>query len=205
MTKITQLLNAISMACPLFVWMKKHHCHARRLFHRFLIVHIPLSFVYHFLQGVKLPIPNIEKIITFLKVTDCMFVHIYTSICNRDIAIYQKINYAQSEKVGRCAMYSLNTICMLKMIKQPSLIDETHFSIGRVLALGGLSLSTLRHTKQLQKGILCGSFGALLYILDPYLGNYGHCIFHIVLGNVHETIYCCFEDVGLPIKELDVL
>lgn len=206
MTKITQLLNAISMACPFFVWMKKRHLHARRLFHRFLIVHIPLSFVYHFLQGVKLPISHREKIITFFKVTDCMFVHVYALICNRGIATYQKIKFTRGEKIARCALYSLNTVYALRMVREPSLIDMVQFSIGRIFALGGLSLSTLCHTKQLHKGIVCGSFGSVLYILDPYLGNYGHCMFHVILGNLHETIYCCFEEkIDLPLEKLDVL
>jgi hypothetical protein len=31
-------------------------------------------------------------------------------------------------------------------------------------------------------------------MVDSKLANYGHCLFHLMLGGLHHTIYKCIDD-----------
>lgn len=189
MFNIPQLLNALTMVSPLYVWMRKRKSHVNNLFHKCLIIHIPVSFLYHLFQGLCIQGRTTQT----LKVVDCIFVHLYTIICNVGITTYKKIKFTRFETYTRRVTHTLNMSCVLRMVKNPILLDDVLFSFERILALGILSVSTLRHTEQCKNGCLNGLSCASLFIGDRYLAGYGHCLFHVLLGCLHNTVYKCFE------------
>ena len=200
-----QVLNALSMASPLLIWARKRRFHKHLAFHKLLILHIPISFMYHFLQGISGIIPMSQKIIIMLKVADCAMIHGYTTICNVGIATYNKMKFSRWEALTRCSSYIINISCIVNMIREPRVIDDVVFSMMRVSAIGVLSWSTVRHTDQSIQGTVYGVSCALLFMSDSKLANYGHCLFHLLLGCLHHTIYKCVErkrELSIPMLPL---
>ncbi len=186
---LPQLFNAITMISPLWVWFRKRKSHNKFLFHKCLIVHIPISVAYHLSHCFSLN----TMVVTTFKVIDCILVHSYTMLCNLGIATYTKLRVSRFENLLRKGAYSLNVSCIIRMVRQPQNIDDIMFSLTRVIALGVLSGSTFRHTNQHAQGLILGTISAMLYMADDILANYGHCLFHIALGGLHHTTYLCFD------------
>lgn len=191
---LPQVLNALSMVSPFMVWLQRRNKCEDLLFHKLLIFHIPISFIYHFVQGVKDIFSINKKFIIILKVADCVMIHGYTIICNKSIATKKQMLFPQWENVVRSGAYLLNGSCIMKIVHEPKLLDDIIFSMVRVMSIGVLSCSSFRHTKNLFRGSTYGLLCALLYIVDGHLSNYGHVLFHVLLGGLHNTIYDCIEE-----------
>lgn len=184
-----QVLNAITMVSPLWVWMHRRKTHSHVKFHKFLKYHIPCSITYHLTQCFF----TNSVLARFLKLCDCIMVHIHASLCNIDIITYNNIKISLPESVVRKSAYSLNYLCIVRMIRQPRIIDNVVFSVERIIAMGVLSCSTLTHTNQMRNGAIIGASSAALYIADNALAQLGHPCFHILLGLLHQTSYNCIN------------
>jgi hypothetical protein len=191
---LPQILNALTMVSPLWVWFNKRRSHKHLAFHKLLILHIPVSFMYHLLQGIKGLIPISHRLIVIFKVADCAMIHGYTTLCNMGITTYHRMRFTRWESIARRATHCMNISCIVNMVREPKVIDNAMFSILRVVAIGTLSSSTLSHTDQRFAGTLYGTLCALLFMVDSKLADYGHCLFHLALGGLHHTIYKCVDD-----------
>lgn len=191
---LPQVLNALSMVSPFVVWFQKRSGYKHLFFHKLLIFHIPISFMYHFLQGVKDMFSINRKYIIIFKVADCALIHGYTIVCNKSIATQKQMMFPRWEVIIRSGAYMLNGSCIVKIVHEPRILDDLTFSIARVMAIGVLSCSSFRHTNKLFRGSAYGLLCALLYMVDARLSNYGHGLFHLLLGGLHNTIYDCVEE-----------
>jgi hypothetical protein len=161
--------------------------------------------MYHLLQGITGIFSINPKLIVILKVADCAMIHCYTTICNIGIATHQKMKFSRIETMTRYSSHVVNISCIFNMFREPMVIDNVVFSMIRVMAIGTLSCSTFRHTDQTLQGTVYGASCVLLYVADSKLANYGHCLFHLVLGFLHHTIYKCAErkrELSIPILPL---
>jgi hypothetical protein len=150
--------------------------------------------MYHLLQGINGLIPISQKLIVVFKVADCAMIHGYTTLCNIGISTYQRMRFSRWERIARRGTHCINISCIVSMVREPKLIDNVMFSMLRVVSIGTLSSITLNHTDQRLTGTLCGTLCTLLFMVDSKLANYGHCLFHLVLGGLHHTIYKCIDD-----------
>jgi len=202
---LPQVLNALSMVSPFLVWLQRRRGYKHLFFHKLLILHIPISFMYHFLQGIKDMLSISQKYIIIFKVADCVLVHGYAITCNKCIATKKQMIFSQWETIIRGGAYMLNGSCIVNIVHEPKLLDDVAFSMIRVMAIGVLSCSSFRHTKKRISGSGYGALCALLFIADSYMLNYGHCLFHLLLGGLHNTIYDCVEErkeTQLPISPM---
>jgi hypothetical protein len=200
-----QILNALTMVSPLWVWFNKRQTHKHLSFHKLLIFHIPISFIYHLLQGFKGCIPINQRMIIVAKVADCAMIHGYTTLCNIGISTYQRMRFARWENITRGGAHCINITCIVNMVREPKSIDDAMFSMLRVTSIGTLSFSTLSRTDQRLAGTLYGTLCTLLFMVDSKLANYGHCLFHLVLGGLHHTIYKCIDDDKRRDKSIPIL
>jgi hypothetical protein len=150
--------------------------------------------MYHLLQGINELVPINKKLVIVFKVADCAMIHCYTTICNIGITRHHRMRFSTLERIGRQGSHLINISCIVNMVREPKILDDVMFSMLRICAIGTLSSSTLSRTNQRVEGTLYGTLCALLYMVDSKLANFGHCLFHLVLGGLHHTIYNCISE-----------
>jgi hypothetical protein len=193
---ITEIYNVLSMISPLCFWWKHKNKHNKTLIHTFLISHIPISIFYHFSLAFNFVNSNVRHV---LKLCDCIMIHIYTIICNYKIAKIQNIQISFASKIIRCFGYTTNIHSIHRLFITPT--HDTLFSLYRLFAIGFLSNHTIitsqcnNFKKQMT---LYGCLSSLFYVIDPFIANYGHSIFHLMLGFLHNEMFL-FIDKLQPI------
>lgn len=193
---ITEICNALTMISPLCFWWKHKNKHYKTLIHTFLISHIPVSILYHFSLAFHFINSNVRN---FLKLCDCIMIHTYAIICNYKIAKIQNVQISVASKMIRCFGYTTNIHSIHRLF-----ITQTHdtlFSLYRLVAIGLLSNHTIITSKcnNFKKQMtLYGSLSSLFYVIDPFIANYGHSIFHLILGFLHNEMFL-FIDKLQPI------
>lgn len=178
----TQLLNAITMASPFYFWLKNRKKHRQKLMHKFLLLHIPISFGFHVVCsfGIKGIMCN------FLKLMDLSMIHIYSIVSAREIKLTNKPILQKKEKIFLENLgILLNVCCVLEICKGYNHEHEL-FRIASIIVMG---YSTLCYNQNLLKITKLGLLSSLCYLLDEHLYNLGHPLFHIMLGGLYNELF----------------
>jgi hypothetical protein len=176
---IPQILNALSLLSPVLFWIKHKKKLRDKLIHKFVIWHMPISFIYHFLQGLHC----INNICHIAKTLDYVCIHTYGIIC----CLQKK---TKSNKKIYLSILA-NSYCLNKIVvnHQSNKIDCATFTVVRLgaLSLSGFCLAckTSMQHNAVAHGALCCCF----YVLDEHLQCYGHCLFHVTLCALYDCIF----------------
>lgn len=178
---IPQLLNALSLLSPLLVWRKHKKVMGKTLLHKFVAIHLPISFVYHALQGLCC----YSRLSSIAKLLDYVCIHSYAVIC------------ASKGRRSQQPAIALNTCCIVYIITCCDTIDNndtfhvTCFRMSSLVMSGKSFLSLLPHTykKIRNETIFYGFACSSLFILDDRLLSYGHSLFHLLLGGLYACIF----------------
>jgi len=173
----TQIANAVSMLSPLMAWW--HHrknkagtCGLTRT----MICHIPVSFMYHLVSGFGLR----GLVRQVLKALDLSLIHIYA--VQTSCALMQRMPKAPLTNFPTM----LNFYCVFR-------VCQGHEDTGvRMTSLYLCSHTAMRHLQWSKKKqvVLIGGLSSAFFYFDDRLGDWGHSIFHIMLGRLHHEILC---------------
>jgi hypothetical protein len=179
---IPQLLNALSLLSPLLVWRKHKKTMGKTLLHKFVALHLPISFVYHALQGLCCN----SRLSSIAKLLDYVCIHSYAMIC------------ASKGRQNKKPAIALNACCIVYIVTCCNTIDNnnntfhvTFFRMGSLVMSGKSYVSSLPHTYQKLRNqtIVYGFACSSLFILDEQLLCCGHSLFHLLLGGLYACIF----------------
>jgi hypothetical protein len=171
----------LSLLSPLLVWRKHKKVMGKTLLHKFVAIHLPISFVYHALQGLCC----YSRLLSIAKLLDYVCIHSYAMIC------------ASKGRCSRKPAMALNTCCVVYIVSCCDTIDKidsfhiTFFRMGSLVMSGKSFLSSLPHThKKLRIKAICYGFAcSSLFILDDQLLSCGHPLFHLLLGGLYACTF----------------
>lgn len=178
----TQLANAFSMISPFICWL----CHRKKKntqdvnIHkqkatRLLSLHIPISFIYHFLSAFNVPC----FVRQLLKKADLSMIHLYALKLSE--YIQQKRKYIVNDNVKKLST-GINSLCIMRIMQGH---EDT---LMRLTGLYICSYNTLKNEQNVHEIIIVGSISSLLFYFDDYLSNIGHSFFHMLLGLLHHKL-----------------
>lgn len=179
---IPQMLNALSLLSPLMFWRKHKNKIGHTLIHKFVIIHLPISFTYHFLKGLCWH----NRISEFVKLVDYACIHSYAILCC-------------ACKRHRCRKQHTsilsNIYCIQKVIFSRNEVETIRFTMIRLSSLASAGHCFTSHTTKKKYAIVHGTTCTLLFMIDENLKNYGHCLFHLALGGLYNCIFNIVTDV----------
>jgi hypothetical protein len=170
---IPQVLNAVSLVSPLFFWLRHKKKIGNTLVHRFVALHLPISFLYHFLKGVCWNgcITNIAKML------DYACIHSYAIIC------------CSRRKRLRTTCIFGNVYCIHHSIFYNPYIDDPRFTFARLSVLAMSAHQLASATSKQRTAFLQGTVCSCFFVMDECMYSYGHCLFHLVLGGLYDSIF----------------
>jgi hypothetical protein len=183
----TQIFNAITMISPFISWFKHRHNLRNTRTHNLLLIHLPLSTLYHLISAFKDGC-KIQKILLTL---DIALIHAYSLSATNEISKCLNITYNKSELNILRTSYCMNTFCIAHVSIHKN-NNDINFNLTRITSLFLHSYVPLQKLNVINKLFGLGSISVLLYMFDNKLYNYGHSIFHIILGLLHNRIFELF-------------
>jgi hypothetical protein len=177
---VTQLLNAISLLSPCLIWCKHKKKLGHLLVHKFVIWHLPISFMYHMLKAV-----HCKRLITVtMQKLDVVCIHSYAIICSW---------YGTTHKTKTIILSTLPNIYCIPRLLLSNKVETFMFTCVRLcsLAMSGKCLFQQSHKMYvaIKHGLMCSGF----YLFDDNLYGYGHSIFHVILGDLYD---CIFKEIN---------
>jgi FlaA1/EpsC-like NDP-sugar epimerase len=180
----TQIANAISMVSPLICMLfhrnnnkdtNKNKNKATRL----LLIHIPISFSYHFISAFN----RFFHLRNILKIADLCMIHYYALRISQYFQQKRNVNVTVNNqtplsKVSLC----INSMCIVRVCQGH---EDT---LIRMTGLYLCSYNALKDQENLNGIITIGSISSAFFYFDEHLNNIGHSLFHILLGLLHHKI-----------------
>ncbi len=175
---IPQLLNAVSLLSPWLIWRKHRKEIGNAFIHRFVAMHLPVSFLYHALQGLRCQI----RLTIIAKLLDYVCIHSYAIICSFEGRSSQKLAIASNA----CCI-----LCIFTCHGSIETLQITCIRMGSLAMSGKCYLSSLPHKHQkLRNEAMCyGLACSTRFILDDQLLSCGHSLFHLLLGGLYGCIF----------------
>ena len=170
---IPQVLNAVSLFSPLLFWLRHKKKIGNTLIHRFVAWHLPVSFCYHFLKGICWSgcITDIAKLL------DYTCIHSYAIIC------------CLRRKRRKTPCIIGNVYCIHHSIFKNIHIDDPRFTLARMSILAMSAHQVASNTSKQKAAFLQGTVCSCLFVMDEYMYSYGHCLFHLVLGGLYDSVF----------------
>lgn len=182
----TQIANAFSMISPFIAWWSHRrnqdskNKHLKRL-RRTLIIHIPISFLYHFTSA--LGIQGLTR--NILKSCDLSLVHLYALQARSAITDnVSRFSITSQEKPKLSTL--LNLYCVVRVCKG---YEDTRLRMTSLYACGHDVVRHVGNHKHTKKMVVLGVSSSILFYFDESLKNMGHSMFHILLGFLHNEIF----------------
>lgn len=179
MVKLIQLSNAFTMISPLITWLfhRKKSLGLKHKATRLLLIHIPISFLYHLVSAFNTPV----MIVRIFKAADLSLIHIYTvKLCNFFVV---KNNICKQSRLYKFSVF-LNTVCIIRVC------DGHEDTIMRMVGLYICSYNALKNEPNRNDIALTGFVASSFFYFDDYLLNMGHSLFHLTLGLLHHKVLC---------------
>lgn len=186
-----QLANSITMISPFVSWL--YHRRKSRILRkhttlhvsRLMIVHIPISVLYHGFAafGIMKPVYGV------LKAADLSLIHLHAMVVARLLWGKQRVDYNHGQKhAGQyhammCILRASETLNILSIYK---ICRAKENILMRLCSLYLSGACTLPMEKKCSEVAMVGLISSSLYALDDRLKNTGHAMFHIVLGYLHH-------------------
>lgn len=179
----TQIANAFTMISPLVAWW--HHrkknrnkeCHKLLRLRRTLIVHIPVSFMYHFISGL-----NVNGCVrALLKRCDLSLVHVYALQACKTIKSLQGNGSLRLAKLS----FLLNSYCITRVCRG---YEDTKLRMSSLYICTHDAIKHVKCTRTKWCMIILGISSSALFYFDEQLMRMGHSMFHILLGFLHNEI-----------------
>lgn len=178
----TQIANAFSMISPLIAWWSKrrHRAIDIKWLRRTLIIHIPISFLYHLTSAFH--IQGLTR--NILKSCDLSLVHVYA--LQASCAIRNKLTEFSFKPHKPKVSMVVNIFCIMRVCKGH---EDTRLRMSSLYICGHDVVRHIGNHKHTPKLIVLGVSSSLLFYFDDSLKNMGHSMFHILLGLLHNEIF----------------
>lgn len=173
----TQIANAFTMISPLVAWWhhrkREKECCALKRLRRTMIVHIPISFLYHLISGLN--IIGCKR--GFFKVCDLVLVHVYT---------LQACHMIKQTPVSTMHLpLLLNTYCITRVCRG---YEDTKLRMCSLYVCTHDALRKVKCMRSKRRLVALGVSSSMLFYFDNKLMNIGHPLFHVLLGFLHHEI-----------------
>jgi hypothetical protein len=182
----TQIANAFTMISPLIAWW--HHRNTKRqkecreLFRlrRTLILHIPISFLYHMVSGL-----NVRRCVRgLLKACDLSLVHVYALQACKTIKKIHGNGSLHLSKLPRIPLL-LNSYCITRVCRG---YEDTKLRMSSLYICTQDAIQHVKCTRTKCRMFLLGAWSSVLFYWDEQMMRMGHSMFHILLGFLHHEI-----------------
>jgi len=192
---LSELANAFSMLSPLVCWFRQRRQHSQRKMHKMMIVHIPISIMYHVVCAI--PSMRHKVVRRLLKITDLVLIHVFSLTAAKEIhdVVGHVVHVGAVARLPR----SLNTLCIYRISRG----NEDKWL--RLAAVYSCVHYGLKHNKNKRKQLQIYAIGTLactFYLLDAKLYNFGHSLFHVVLGVLQCQLFGLLLGEGNASKAL---
>lgn len=193
MVRWTEIANAITMLSPLICWWRhrhrsKHHHTEVRALHRWMIIHIPVSFLYHSLGAF---LDNLA-IIYFLRKIDFTMIQVHAivatgAVWRKQWRMRQRAQPQQVISVIRRVFFRAS-LCQNVRVLVKLWVHQTNNTFERLGSLYLICACTIPYEETCKQLVGVGTLSSMLYIMDDYMFGFGHPSFHIILGYLHHLI-----------------
>lgn len=180
----SELANALSMLSPLVCWFRHRRRHAHTRLHKMMIVHIPISALYHLSCALPRCKAGVAVVRRVLRIADLVLIHVFSLTAAEDAGTVPR------------AAKAYNGLCIYRTVRGH---DDTLLRLGAVstCAYFGLRHYASKSRSEKKKVMqLCstGTLACALYVLDAHLHHVGHSLFHVVLGMFQSQLFDLFGE-----------
>jgi hypothetical protein len=181
----TQIANAFTMISPLIAWWhhrgtkRQNECRLRRT----MIIHIPISFLYHMISGL-----NVRGCVrALLRTCDLSLVHVYAlQACKTIKKVHNNgsLHLSKVSKVSKVPLL-LNSYCITRVCRG---YEDTKLRMSSLYLCTHDAIKHVKCSRKKWRLVMLGVSSSALFYFDKQMMSMGHCMFHILLGFLHHEI-----------------